>query len=84
MSKKLAWTQTPEGRARMSEIQKKIWAEKRSPLQRHKEFHRIAKAAVKMKRGPYKSKNKEEKSTSLIVNGWRITLSEDEVRIEHE
>jgi hypothetical protein len=85
MSKKLAWTQTPEGRARMSEIQKKIWAEKRSPLQRHKEFQKIAKAAVKVKRGPYKSKRMLTRdAVSVVINGWRITLNKDEVKIEHE
>jgi hypothetical protein len=80
MSKKLHWTQTPEGKVRMSAAQKKVWAEKRSPLQR------VAKQIVKAakKRGPYKSTKKERKETSLVINGWRITLGKNEVRIDND
>jgi len=82
MSKKLHWTQTPEGKAKMSIAQKKVWAEKRSPLQRV--ARRIVKAAKK--RGPYKGKKekKEKKETSLVINGWRITLGKNEVRIDND
>ena len=80
MSKKLHWTQTPEGKAKMSVAQKKVWAEKRSPLQR------VARQIVKTakKRGPYKATKKERKETSLVINGWRITLGKNEVRIDND
>lgn len=81
MSKKLHWTQTPEGKAKMSVAQKKVWAEKRSPLQRV--ARQIVKQA-KAKRGPYKTTKKERKETSLVINGWRITLGKNEVRIDND
>ena len=70
MSKKLHWTQTEEGRERMRQIQKLRFAAKK-----------IVKAAKK--RGPYKS-TKEKKETSLVINGWRITLGKNEVRIDND
>lgn len=71
MSKKLHWTQTPEGRERMRQIQKLRFTAKQ-----------IVKSAKKKKRGPYKEK--KEKSTSLVINGWRITLGKNEVKIDND
>lgn len=75
---KLHWTQTPEGKAKMSAAQKKVWANKKNKTEH---FRQLAKLGAKTKRGPYKT---TKKTTSLVVNGWRITLGKDEVRIEHE
>jgi hypothetical protein len=80
MSKKLHWTQTPEGKARMSESQKKVWADKKAG--KRVSFREIAKNAVKGKRAY--NKKEPKKPTSLVVNGWRITLTKDEVRIDRE
>lgn len=82
MTKKLHWTQTPEGRERMRQIA----TGPRSPLKKARASKRkkeLAKAIVKTakKRSPYK---KEKKETSLVINGWRITLGKNEVRIDND
>ncbi len=78
MSKKLHWTQTPEGKAKMGEVQRKAWETKRSKMKN------MAKDVVKKaKKRPYTSK-KERKETSLVINGWRITLGKNEVRIDND
>lgn len=81
MATKPHWTQTPEGKLKMSEAQKKVWASKKD---KSEHFRKLAKMGAKYKRGPYKTKAKDKKPTSLVVNGWRITLDKNEIRIEHE
>lgn len=74
-----SWTQTPEGRKRMSEIQKKVWAEKRSPLQRMQ----LAKTmTARSKRN--KVRKAADEFTTLRVNGWSIRLSKNEIVIDHD
>jgi hypothetical protein len=73
------WTQRPENREKLAAM-----ARKTASMRKGKTFKAIARAAVQSKRGPYKTAKKEKKATSLVVNGWRITLGKDEVRIEHE
>ena len=76
MSKKLHWTQTPEGKARMAEVQRKAWETKRAKMKSAaKQIVRVAKP---------KATKKETKATSLVINGWRITLGKHEVRIDNE
>lgn len=76
------WTQTPAGKRKMAAAQRKIWRQKRSPLQQVR-MKEIAKDIVhKAKRSsPHKQVSKQ---TSLVVNGWRITLGASEIRIDHE
>ena len=74
-SSKPHWTQTPAGRRKMSRIQHKV-----RKAAKHDTFHEIIKTATRMKRTSKQTSNQ----TSLIVNGWRITLSKDEIRIDHE
>lgn len=82
MTKKLHWTQTPEGKARMSAAQKKVWAGKKDKAEH---FRQLAKMGAKVKRGPYKAKQTLTRdAVSVVINGWRITLGKDEVKIEHE
>lgn len=83
-----SWTQTPEGRKKMSEIQKRLWAEGRSGIQKRskrKKMQAVAKMLVtKAKKYPKGYKNKQDKQFALIINGWRITLGKGEVRIDNE
>jgi hypothetical protein len=69
-TKKPHWTQTEEGRKKMSDIQK------------------LAHARVKeIKSGPGEIRSynkKEKKETILVINGWKVRLSKNEVRIENE
>lgn len=81
MTKKLHWTQTPEGKIKMAAAQKKAWANRTDKTEH---FRRLAKLGAKAKRGPYKKTTKSKKETSLIINGWRITLGKDEVRIDND
>jgi hypothetical protein len=76
MSKKLHWTQTPEGKSRMAEVQRKAWETKRAKMK--KVAKDIVRKAKKVKPA------KKEKSTSLVINGWRITLGKNEVRIDND
>jgi hypothetical protein len=62
MTKKPHWTQTEEGKKRMSEIQKLAHMKIRE---------------VKSKRGNIRKDN-----TILVINGWRVILDKNEVRIE--
>lgn len=71
MTKKPHWTQTPEGKVRMAEVQRKAWKTKRA-----KQIVRAAKKEKPTKR--------EKKATSLVINGWRITLGKNEVRIDND
>lgn len=75
---KLHWTQTPEGRARMSESQKKRYAAMKD---KSEHFRQLAKLGTKSKRGPYKTK---KKATLVITSGWwKVTLEDDgTLRIE--
>lgn len=69
-TKKLHWTQTEEGKKRMSEIQKLA----------HEKLKEVRKKGLKEVRS---YKKKEVKETTLVINGWRVTLGKNEVRIEN-
>jgi hypothetical protein len=75
MTKKLHWTQTPEGKAKMADVQRKAWETKRAKMRN------AAKRIVKVSKP---SQKKEKKATSLVINGWRITLGKNEVRIDND
>lgn len=80
MTKRPHWTQTPEGREKLRRIQNDVWGRKKRG-----EFKKIAKDAVKTKRKyTRRSHVATSKPMSLVINGWRVTLDKDEVRIEHE
>ena len=69
-TRKPHWTQTIEGKKRMSDIQK-LAHQKIRESKKHK-----------MKRGrPRKS---QDKGTTLVINGWRVILGKNEVRIDSE
>jgi hypothetical protein len=74
MTKKPHWTQTLEGRERMSSLQKIAHARvKQAKLDTMKSTNGI-KAATK---------TKTDKQTILIINGWKVILTKDEIRIEN-
>lgn len=75
MSTKPHWTQTPEGKAKMASVQRKAWKTKRAKMRAMANG-----IASKAKKRPAP----EKKSFSLVVEGWRITLGRNEVRIDHE
>lgn len=66
------WTQQPENKARLKKM-----------LIRNQKLRSLARKGIKQAK---KSQPKKEplKSTRLIVNGWRVTLSKNEIRIENE
>ena len=85
MTKPPHWTQTPEGKIKMADAQRKAWATKRAKMKA------MARTIVtRAKRGPYKKK-KAQRTTNgtsapfvVRVHGYRIFLSRDEIRIEPE
>lgn len=78
--KKLHWTQTPEGKAKMAAAQKKAWATKK---EKREQFKQLAKMGAKVKKGKGK-RTLTRDAVSVVINGWRITLGKDEVKIDHE
>jgi hypothetical protein len=84
MTKKPHWTQTPDGRIRMGEIQKKAWAAKRANRESAAQ-RKVANAALKfrssIKRG---ETGRRSEGTTVVIQGWRITLAEDIIRIERD
>jgi regulator of sirC expression with transglutaminase-like and TPR domain len=75
MTKKPHWTQTPEGKARMAEVQKKAWQTKRAKMRN---------AAKTIVRKAKKTVPRERKPTTLVINGWRVILGKNEVRVEND
>ena len=69
-STKPHWTQTPEGKKRMSEIQKMA--------------QKAIKAKRKLGRPKGRKNGSKDSGTVLVVNGWRVTLGKNEVRIDSE
>ena len=78
---KLHWTQTPEGKRRMSEIQRQAHA-------RIKEIRDSAaqtKVANAAKRFSQTRKiNNIQESPTIVVQGWSITVVGNQLRIERE
>jgi hypothetical protein len=72
------WTQLPENKEKLAAMARKIGS------MRRKTFKTIAKAAVKTKRGPYKTKKNGEQPFVIRTHGYRIILDKNEIRIEHE
>ena len=74
---KLHWTQTPEGRAKMSVIQKNRFAAKRN------QFRELAKQGIALKKSNPIIKNNQE-NIILVINGWRFSFDKKEIRITRE
>lgn len=74
---KLHWTQTPEGRARMSEIQKKAHATIRATKE-SKARAKVTKALARF------NKPTQVQNPTIVVQGWKITVVGSELRIERE
>jgi len=73
------WTQQPENRERLMAMNKRTTKKAK--------MRQVAKmlATKAQKYGARGGKNirvKTIKDTTLIINGWRITLGKDEIRIE--
>ena len=71
------WTQTPEGKARMSTSQKQVWARKRSKRD-IKAQRVVAKAAARFQ------SQSSSPSPTIVVQGWSITVVGNQLRIERE
>lgn len=78
---KLHWTQTPEGRAKMSAAQKKLWANKREKLEA-KAQRKIAHASRKF-RSEHENRHAEYGPT-IVIQGWTITIVGNQLRVERE
>ena len=80
MTKKLHWTQTPEGRARMAVIATEA---NRAGLMRKKteQMRTMSKEIVQSVK---KVKARQKNGTVLIINGWRVTLERGVVRLDSE
>jgi hypothetical protein len=69
-TKKPHWTQTPEGKERMSRLQTEAHA-------------RVRQAKSEQKKEVRVKSSDSTKTTILVINGWRVILSKNEVRIEN-
>lgn len=78
---KLHWTQTPEGKRRMSEIQKKAHAELRA---RREELaqNKVQRAASRFR--DQRQSNQVSQSPTIVIQGWSITVVGNQLRIEKE
>lgn len=81
MSPKPHWTQTPEGRAKMSDAQKKMWASRRAK-ERNQAVAKIGKAAARLQ--AVREEQAERSSPTIVVHGWSITVVGNQLRIERE
>lgn len=78
------WTQLPGGKEKMAAVQKRLHEAKRA-----KKLQAMAKeVVVAAKRGPYRKRLESVQvhtdETVLSINGWKVTLGRNTVRIEHE
>jgi hypothetical protein len=71
------WMQKPENKARMLKILKKATAAKKAARKKSKAEKIVAKAVRKVHK-----KREPEKETTLVMNGWKVTLGHNTVKIE--
>ena len=65
-SKKVHWTQTPEGKEKLSKAMK------------------VAHSKTKEVKRKYSPRTTKKDVAALVINGWRVTLGKDAIKIERE